>query len=110
MLARSKNRNVQPGFISKRVDRLMGRRTARMKSVREMGRKRERDCQSGRERELGERERTLVCGRIRRDCDRAREGKSDRVREKEKEERMRRNDCRFGKSLSQQTAVHSALL
>lgn len=37
-------------------------------------------------------------------------GKSDRVREKENEERMRRYDCRFGKSLSQQTAVHSALL
>lgn len=46
-----------------------------------------------------------------------REKECARVKRKEWEEenasereKMKRSDCRFGKSLSQQTAVHSALL
>lgn len=46
---------------------------------------------------------------------RERERANERMREKSKRvasegEKMKRSDCRFGKSLSQQTAVHSALL
>lgn len=92
---------------------LRGKRTARMKSVKDGEKTRERETAGERERITGIRrtggEELVCCERIRRECDRAREG-NDRVREKQKEERMRRNDCRFGKSLSQQTAVHSALL
>lgn len=78
--AGGKNRNAQPGFISKPVDRLTGEAYgADEKSVRDGGEKaraRVRERETAREkRELRERRvRTLVCGRIRRECDRAREG------------------------------------
>lgn len=50
-----------------------------------------------------------------RGSERERERANGRMREKSKRvasegEKMKRSDCRFGKSLSQQTAVHSALL
>lgn len=85
-------------------------------------REKERGCQRGRERgskiERMEFKKpgglgvgaNLCAGRLGGRVRQGERGKSDRVREKENEERMRRYDCRFGKSLSQQTAVHSALL